>query len=83
MLLDSEIRQAAQLMLRRHGVSAAVRAGFRAGVLMESGQVGASEIWVQIIYAINQIRAEAREAYSALPVEAVPETLPEADSEVA
>jgi hypothetical protein len=83
MLLDSEIRQAALLMLRRHGTSAAVRAGFRAGVLMESGEVGASEIWVQIIHAINQIRAEARAAYSALPVEAAPATLPEADFQVA
>ncbi|MGA2089606.1 MAG: hypothetical protein ABSG66_11895 [Stellaceae bacterium] len=83
MVLDSEIRQAALLMLRRHGTSAAVRAGFRAGVLMESGKVGASEIWVQIIHAINQIRAEAREAYSALPVEAAPDQLPETDSQVA
>jgi hypothetical protein len=83
MLLDSEIRQAALLMLRRHGISAAVRAGFRAGVLMESGEVGASEIWVQIIQAINQIRAEARAAYGALPVEAVPDLLPEADFQVA
>ena len=83
MVLDSEIRQAALLMLRRHGTSAAVRAGFRAGVLMESGAIDASEIWVQIINAINQIRVETREAYSTLPVEAAPEALPEADSEVA
>ena len=83
MLLDSEIRQAALLMLRRHGTSAAVRAGFRAGQLMESGKVGASEIWVRIIHAINQIRAEAREASNALPVEAAPDQLPETDSQVA
>lgn len=83
MLLDTEIRQAALLMLRRHGTSAAVRAGFRAGALMESGNPGASEIWVRIIHAINQIRAEAREAYSALPVEALPDQLPETDSQVA
>ncbi len=83
MLLDAEIRQAALLMLRRHGTSAAVRAGFRAGALMESGQAGASEIWVRIIHAINQIRAETREASSALPVEAAPDQLPETDSQVA
>jgi hypothetical protein len=83
MLLDSEIRQAALLMIRRHGTSAAVRAGFRASQLMELGEVGASEIWVRIIHAINQIRAEAREAYSALPVEGAPDQLPEADFQVA
>ncbi|HXP12343.1 MAG TPA: hypothetical protein VN795_01680 [Stellaceae bacterium] len=83
MLLDTEIRQAALLMLRRHGTSAAVRAGFRAGVLMEAGNPGASEIWVRIIHAINRIRAEAREAYSALPVESLSDQLPETDSQVA
>ena len=83
MLLDSEIRQAALLMLRRHGASAAVRAGFRAGTLMESGEVGAAEIWVRIIHAINQIRAEERAASGALPVESAPKASPKDDIQVA
>jgi hypothetical protein len=83
MLRDSEIRDAALLMIRRHGTSAAVRAGYRAGMLMEAGEFGASEIWVRIIQAINQLRAEAREAFSTLPVEAAPEALPGEESQVA
>jgi len=83
MLLDSEIRDAALLMIRRHGTSAAVRAGYRAGMLMEAGEFGASEIWVRIIQAINQLRAEAREAYGSLPLETPPETLTGEDYQVA
>jgi hypothetical protein len=64
-----ELRQAAQLMIRRHGIGAAVKAGFRAATLMDSGDAGAAAIWIDIITEINRIRAEERDAYVALPLD--------------
>ena len=69
MLRDSELRQAAQLMIRRHGAGATIKAGFRAASLMDSGDSGAAAIWVEIISEINRIRAELRSAYTGLPLD--------------
>ncbi|HZL60087.1 MAG TPA: hypothetical protein VFC38_10355 [Stellaceae bacterium] len=64
----TEIRQAAELMIRRHGTYAAVKAGFRAGCLMEDGEPVAAAIWVRIINEINALRVETR-AENARPLE--------------
>ncbi len=69
MLRHSELRQAAQLMIRRHGTGATIKAGFRAASLMDSGDAGAAAIWVDIISEINRIRAELRDHYSGLPLD--------------
>lgn len=82
MLRPLELRHAAQLMIRRHGTGAAVKAGFRAASLMDSGDAGAAAIWIDIITEINRIRAEARDAYVALPIDP-PAAAGEADDRVA
>ena len=82
MLRHSELREAALLMIRRHGTGAAIKAGFRAASLMDSGDAGAAAIWVDIISEINRIRAELRELYSGLPLDP-PVAEPEIGSRVA
>ncbi|MDE1902360.1 MAG: hypothetical protein KGI46_00725 [Alphaproteobacteria bacterium] len=82
MLRHSELREAAQLMIRRHGTGASIKAGFRAASLMESGDAGAAAIWVDIISEINRIRAELRDHYSGLPLDP-PIAGPEIGSQVA
>ncbi len=82
MLHQSEIRQAALLMIRRHGTAAAIKAGFRAAALMDSGDAGAAAIWIDIITEINHIRAEDRSAYVVLPLDP-PMAEPEANDRVA
>jgi hypothetical protein len=81
MIRDSELREAALLMIRRHGAGAAVKAGFRAASLQENGDLGAAAIWIDIINQINKIHAETRAAWN-LPVEPVPE-LPAKSEQVA
>jgi len=82
MLRHSELREAALLMIRRHGTGATIKAGFRAASLMDSGDAGAAAIWVDIISEINRIRAELRSVYTGLPLDP-PIVEPEADSRVA
>jgi len=82
MLHQTEIRQAALLMIRRHRTAAAIKAGFRAAALMDSGDAGAAAIWIDIITEINRIRAEDRSAYVVLSLDP-PMAEPEADDRVA
>ncbi|HYL47978.1 MAG TPA: hypothetical protein VET84_01305 [Stellaceae bacterium] len=82
MLRHSELREAALLMIRRHGAGATIKAGFRAASLMDSGDAGAAAIWVDIISEINRIRAELRSVYTDLPLDP-PIAEPEAGSRVA
>ncbi|MDE2228451.1 MAG: hypothetical protein KGL11_05350 [Alphaproteobacteria bacterium] len=82
MLRDFELRQAALLMIRRHGTAAAVKAGFRAASLMDNGDTGAAAIWVEIINEINRIRAGERTAYSTLSIDP-PAAAPDTDGRVA
>jgi len=82
MLHQSEIRQAALLMIRRHGTAAAIKAGFRAASLMESGDAGAAAIWIEIITEINHVRTEERSAYVMLPLDPLAAE-PAADGRVA
>ena len=69
MLRHSELREAAQLMIRRYGTGATIKAGFRAASLMESGDAGAAAISGDIISEMNRIRAELRDYYSGLPLD--------------
>jgi len=81
MIRDSELHEAALLMIRRHGTGAAVKAGFRAACLQENGDLGAAAIWIDIINQINKIHAEERAAY-VLPLEPAPD-LPAAARQIA
>ncbi|HUC63474.1 MAG TPA: hypothetical protein VMF53_16120, partial [Alphaproteobacteria bacterium] len=72
-------RNAALLMIRRHGKAAAVKAGFRAAQLQEQGDLSAAAIWIDIINQINKIHAAERAAYN-LPVEPVVELADDLDS---
>ena len=62
---ENELTQAAHLIIRRRGTSAAVRAAQRAMILLNAGETASGEIWQRIANEITRIRAEEREAYAA------------------
>ena len=82
MLRHSELCEAAILMIRRHGIGATIKAGFRAASLTDNGDAGAAAIWVDIIAEINRIRAALRDHYSDLPFDP-PAAGPEVGNRVA
>ena len=65
MLQQSEVREAALLMIRRRGTNAAVRATYRALGLQQEGDLEAAAIWQRVSNEITRIRAEERETYAA------------------
>lgn len=62
---QSEIRDAALLMIRRRGKSAADQATERALLLEAEGETAAAGIWHRIANEVMRIQSEEREVYAA------------------
>jgi hypothetical protein len=55
---DSEIEEAARIVIKKHGVAAVWAAELRAKRLSEDGQVSAAAIWRRIAEVIRRIQAD-------------------------
>jgi len=64
MLRQSEIREAALLMIRRRGKCAADQATERARLLQTEGDADAARIWRRVANEIGRIEREEREVYA-------------------
>jgi len=62
---QSEIREAALLMIKRRGKNAAIQATERALQLQTDGASDAAGIWRRVANEIGRIRREEREVYAA------------------
>jgi hypothetical protein len=58
MLKDSELEEAARIVIKKHGSAAAWAAELRARRLSEDGQEGAAAIWRRIVEVIRRIQAD-------------------------
>jgi hypothetical protein len=65
MVHQSEIREAAFLLIRRRGTYAAVHATQRALMLEVDREYDAATIWRAVATEITRLRSEEREAYAA------------------
>jgi hypothetical protein len=55
---DTEIEQAARIVIKKHGNAAVWAAELRARNLSKDGQAGAAAIWRRIAEVIRRIRAD-------------------------
>ena len=56
MIPDLDVWRAAQLMVKRHGEDAAIRAGMRADELLAEGDTEGAATWRAIIRAIEELQ---------------------------
>ncbi len=61
MISDPDILRAAQLVFERHGESAAAWANRRRKQLLIGGGIEASELWRQIVEAVEEMERETEE----------------------
>jgi hypothetical protein len=59
MIDDLDILRAANILIKRHGVDAALVAAHRADELLEAGDTGGCAIWKRILSAVTELTRTA------------------------
>jgi hypothetical protein len=60
MIVDKEIYQAANELIKQHGDDAPIRAAMRHDELLERGDMEGTAVWKRILKAIDEMQSEER-----------------------